>query len=126
MSTLNLTTLKTVNISNAGETKTITADNVIDGSAKAWVNFNASGVIAIRASFNVSSITDNGTGSFTINLSSAMPDANGAVNVSFGSIGAVGRFVGYNFTSATAVLMVTQDSAGATVDYVNNSITVFR
>jgi hypothetical protein len=42
----------------------------------AWVNFNGTGTVAIRASYNVSSITDNGTGSYTVNFATAMPDAN--------------------------------------------------
>jgi hypothetical protein len=47
---------------------------------RAWVNFNGSGTIAIRASGNVSSITDlGGTGAYTVNFSNAMPDANYAV-----------------------------------------------
>jgi hypothetical protein len=47
---------------------------------RAWINFNGTGTPAIRASGNVSSITDNGAGDFTINFTSAMPDANYAVN----------------------------------------------
>lgn len=43
---------------------------------RAWVNFNGEGTVAIRASGNVSSITDNGTGDYTINFTTAMPDAN--------------------------------------------------
>lgn len=46
---------------------------------RAWVNFNGTGTVAIRASFNVSSITDNGTGDYTINFTNAMPDANYSV-----------------------------------------------
>lgn len=49
------------------------------GAAKAWVNFNGTGTVAIRASFNVSSITDNGTGDYTVNFASALADANFAV-----------------------------------------------
>lgn len=45
-------------------------------TAKAWVNFNGTGTVAIRASGNVSSITDNGTGDYTINFTTAMADAN--------------------------------------------------
>jgi len=45
------------------------------GLAKAWVNFNGTGTVAIRASFNVSSITDNGTGDYTVNFTTAMVDA---------------------------------------------------
>jgi hypothetical protein len=44
--------------------------------ARAWVNFNGTGTVAIRASGNVSSITDNGTGDYTINFTTAMADAN--------------------------------------------------
>jgi hypothetical protein len=43
---------------------------------RAWVNFNGTGTVAIRASGNVSSITDNGTGDYTLNFTTAMPDAN--------------------------------------------------
>lgn len=42
---------------------------------RAWVNFNGTGTPAIRGSFNVSSITDNGQGDFTVNFTNAMPDA---------------------------------------------------
>ena len=45
-------------------------------SARAWVNFDGTGTVAIRASGNVSSITDNGTGDYTVNFTTAMPDAN--------------------------------------------------
>ncbi len=45
-------------------------------ACRAWVNFNGTGTVAIRASGNVSSITDNATGNYTINFTTAMPDAN--------------------------------------------------
>jgi hypothetical protein len=48
---------------------------------RAWVNFNGTGTPAIRASGNVSSITDNGTGRYTVNLTTAMPDANHAPSI---------------------------------------------
>ena len=51
------------------------------GIAKAWVNFNGTGTIAARDSENVSSLTDNGTGDYTINLSNAF----GAADFSIGS-----------------------------------------
>ena len=49
-------------------------------TAKAWVNFNGTGTVAIRASGNVSSITDNGTGNYTVNFTTAFADANYAVS----------------------------------------------
>ena len=45
-------------------------------ACRAWVNFNGTGTVAIRASGNVSSITDNGVGSYTINIANALEDAN--------------------------------------------------
>jgi len=46
---------------------------------RAWVNFNGTGTPAIRASGNVTSLTDNGTGNYTVNLTTSMPDANYSV-----------------------------------------------
>lgn len=45
-------------------------------AARAWVNFNGTGTVAIRSSGNVTSITDNGVGDYTVNFTTAMPDAN--------------------------------------------------
>jgi hypothetical protein len=44
--------------------------------AKAWVNFNGTGTLAIRDSFNVTSITDNGSADYTVNFTTAMASAN--------------------------------------------------
>ena len=57
--------------------------------AKAWINFNGTGTIAIRSSYNISSITDNGTGDYTVTFSTAMSDANYSVSTSMaGTAGA--------------------------------------
>lgn len=58
-------------------------------ACRAWVNFNGTGTVAIRASGNVSSITDNGTGDYTVNFTTAMPDINysAAFSVGTGSVG---------------------------------------
>ena len=66
MSTLRVTTITTP---SGGQP-------TIEGLARAWVNFNGTGTVAIRASLNVSSITDNGTGQYTVNFITAMPDDN--------------------------------------------------
>ena len=60
-------------------------DSIPSYSARAWVNFNGTGTVAIRASGNVSSITDREAGSYRVNLTTAMSDANYAVT-------ATGRF----------------------------------
>ena len=56
---------------NAGFGSNATAYGV-----RAWVNFNGTGTVAIRDSGNVSSITDHGTGQYSANFTTAMPDAN--------------------------------------------------
>lgn len=60
----------------------LSSDGTENYKCKAWVNFNGTGTVAIRASGNVSSITDNGTGDYTVNFTSAMTDANYAYNCS--------------------------------------------
>lgn len=66
-----------------GNTATVNGAQPINSSsnqiAKAWVNFNGTGTVAIRASFNVSSITDNGVGIYTLNFTTAMPNADYSV-----------------------------------------------
>jgi tetrahydromethanopterin S-methyltransferase subunit D len=55
--------------------------------ARAWVNFNGTGTVAIRASGNVTSITDNGTGDYTVNFTTALPDINFSINGICSSLG---------------------------------------
>ena len=68
---------------------------------RAWVNFNGTGTVAIRASGNVSSITDNGVGRYTINFTTAMLDANYAAVCSGGSAG-ITASMAYMYTPTTA------------------------
>ena len=83
----NTIVLSTAAANNATNTKisfvepnrVVTADVAGPGLCKAWVNFNGTGTVAIRAAFNVSSIQDNGTGDYTVNFTTAMPDVNYAV-----------------------------------------------
>jgi hypothetical protein len=64
------------------DTGVLATQNGMTGIAKAWVNFNGTGTPSIRGSFNVSSITDNGTGDYTINFTTAMPNTNYCFNLS--------------------------------------------
>ena len=57
---------------------------------RAWVNFNGTGTVAIRASGNVTSITDNGTGDYTVNFTTAMSDANYSANGTAKIVGGTG------------------------------------
>jgi hypothetical protein len=65
-------TISTLN----NDTGVLATQNGMSGIPKAWVNFNGTGTVAINGSFNVSSITDNGTGDYTVNFTTAMPNAN--------------------------------------------------
>jgi hypothetical protein len=67
-----MSTLRVNTIQNAAGS----GDPTLNGTAKAWVNFNGTGTVSIRASFNVTSITDNGTGDYTVNFTNALADAN--------------------------------------------------
>ena len=73
-----MSTIKTETLSTPSNA-TVPVDTVVNGTAKAWVNFNGTGTVAIRRAFNVSSITDSGTGNYTVNFTTAMPDASYAV-----------------------------------------------
>ena len=75
-----MSTIKTETLSTPSNA-TVPVDTVVNGTAKAWVNFNGTGTVAIRRAFNVSSITDNATGKYTVNFTTAMPDANYAAVV---------------------------------------------
>lgn len=71
-------------------------------NALAWVNFNGTGTVAIRSSYNVSSITDNGTGDYTVNFTTALSDGNYAMVGSSSYVGGVGQpSLGLNNTGST-------------------------
>ena len=74
-----MSTLKVNNLQDINGANNSTPEQVAQGRAKAWVNFNGTGTVAIRDDFNVSSITDNGTGNYTITFDNAMPSANYAI-----------------------------------------------
>lgn len=84
---------------------------------RAWVNFNGTGTPAIRASGNVSGITDNATGDYTVNFTTAMPDTDYAV------VGCGGPNVaaGSNATSGSIVTPLVSTTAPYTVPALSTS-----
>jgi hypothetical protein len=109
------------------------------GAAKAWVNFNGTGTVAIRAAFNVTSITDNGTGDYTVTFTTALVDANYCLSLSGvnttattsnTSVG-VGLTGGSNTDNvqlkSTSQVRIFQKTGGGTfVDSQELSVAVFR
>ena len=76
-----MSTLKVATIQDTSGNNSSTPSQVAQGRAKAWVNFNGKGTIAINDDFNISSISDHGTGRYTVNFTTAMSNANYAVAV---------------------------------------------
>jgi len=97
---------------------------------RAWVNFNGTGTVAIRDSANVSSITDRGAGTYTVNFSTNMPDGNYAVGGSAGSADVNLINLGTPFStiapSVSACPVNTAYVNGTTTDIVMVSVIIFR
>ena len=77
-----MSTLKVTTIQDTAGGNSSTSEEIYNGRAKAWVNFNGTGTVAIRADFNVNTITDNATGDYTVNFDTALADANYSVSAS--------------------------------------------
>ena len=111
-----------------------------DGSenykCRAWVNFNGTGTVAIRASGNVSSITDNGTGNYTVNFTTAMPDGNYSTVVTASSqvaytndgagFGCVVAFTPPSTTSVRIMTTLTANGVGYDQPAVYTNVAIFR
>jgi hypothetical protein len=82
-------------------------DNAINGSAKAWVNYKGTATRAINASYNVSSVTFNGTGDYTVNFTNALTDANYSAVASCGSTG--------NNTTGADLIATTHNASSSSV-----------
>jgi hypothetical protein len=97
---------------------------------RAWVNFNGTGTVAIRASGNVTSITDNGTGLYTVNFTAVMPDANYAMNASgYRVSGSYSSYINIDSSSApttSACRIASSNDTGALVDAVIISVSFIR
>jgi hypothetical protein len=106
------------------------SDPVIAYGCRAWVNFNGQSTVSIRLSRNVTSITDNGTGDYTVNLTTAMPDANYCVHltadVAQQMVKSANIFGGSGTNpTASAVRVFTRDGGSSAIDasYVYVAIT---
>lgn len=100
-------------------------------SARAIVNFNGTGTVAINASGNVSSITDNGTGDYTVNLTTALPDAFGVISA-LGSVAVSGvptgqvGVSGYMVNASSARILFYNSSSATPTDMTMASVTILR
>ena len=120
MSTRRLTT-----ISNQTGSASVPSDTVINGSAKAWVNFNGTGTVAIRASFNVSSITDNGTGNYFLNFTNPMQDTSFVTAGSFNWV-SNGNGLYVEAPSSTALVKIQTLQGNSVTDFSCITVAVHR
>lgn len=125
MSTIIATTLSNGSVS-------VPTATVVNGSAKAWVNWNGQGTIAVRGSYNVASLTDNGTGDNTVNFTTALADTNYAT-VTGGGIDSYGtsssnarQGPAASNISSSACRITTGFDSGAFTDWQYVAISVAR
>jgi hypothetical protein len=127
MSTLNVATIKS-NTSNPPLFQN-TSGTEIGTLCRAWVNFNGTGTVAIRAQYNVSSITDNGTGAYRANFTTAMPDVNYAATIGGGLTADANtniRFPPASMTTSDIFVSTVASSNAAAKDLDVVCIAVFR
>ena len=126
--TLTSPTLTTPNIDSA-QFATVSGTAPIY-PCRAWVNFNGTGTVAIRASGNVSSITDNGAGDYTINFTTAITDVNYAPAIATqrnGINSAVWGSVKFDSTMAASnVRIATVDVTPTPADPIGVFVAIFR
>ena len=123
-----MSTLRVTNLQSAAGTQNVTQDRLYRGAATVWVNFNGTGTVAIRDSYNVSSITDNGVGDYTLNFQTALANANYAASGTCG--GAAGGYVvtegsSTNTKTTSAFQFRTANFSTIGVDSISISISIF-
>jgi hypothetical protein len=118
-------------LQNGAGTYSTSADNVIRGCAKAWVNFTGSSG-AINGGYNVSSVTRNSTGNYRVNFTTAMPNANYAVcpSTHAGSYTSGGQTIQFGMetssdTTTTYVNLYNSNSSGTFFDIGLMTVTIF-
>ena len=123
-----MSTLKVNTIQDSSAGNTSTTEQIFQGRAKAWVNFNGTGTVSIRDNFNVSSITDSGTGVYTANFSSAMSNNDYASVVSTGNNdkGRYGIMIDSDDkTTSGCKIFGFQTSTGSSLDSAEVSLAIF-
>ena len=96
----------------------IATNYVVEGSSKSWVNFNGTGTVAIRDSLNTSSISDRGTGQYTVNNSASFGNTNFAFMTTAGHDNASGtacNFDPWEFTTSATKANSFQETGSTTV-----------
>ena len=116
--------LRVNTLKDAAGANSVAMEYVAGGSAKAWVNFNGTGTIASRDSFNVTSLDDNGTGNYDVNFTNAMGNADFSSQVTAGYSADTGRY-GENLSyNASYANVGARNSGGSSVDNAGIAVTI--
>ena len=129
-----MSTLKVNTIQDSSGANSSTPSAIANGIAKAWVNFNGQGVISIRASYNVTSITDGGTGNYTVNYTNSFADVNYVITAHVSEGGAYGSQIihrvsesgGNNPTASNTQFLTLEANSGSTFDAKGVYVAIFR
>ena len=118
-----MSTIKVDNLQNASGGSNSTPEQIEQGRAKAWINFDGTGTVSIRDDYNVSSLTDVGTGQYTVNFTNALSNSNYAA-VGMNHYGISHRSTTPHSTTAFAVVTYNTSTA-ANTDYDFNDVAFF-
>ena len=121
-----MSTLKVATIQDTSGNNSSTPSQVAEGRAKVWVSFSGSGTPSINDDFNVSSITDNATGQFTVNFTSAMANNDYACLITTqAGLSAYGFGTGNNTINTGNVKVFCITHSGGTQDVSHCSVAIF-
>ena len=124
--------MSTLRVNNITDTSGGDTNLNVPNTAKAWVNFNGSGTVAIRADFNVNTVGDNGTGDYTVNFTTALVDANYCVSGTCSGADTPANSVASLNTKLTGGLTTTScrvystNNSSAAVDRPFMAVAIFR
>lgn len=129
-----MSTIRVSNIQDTSGGNTSTPAAIASGIAKAWVNFNGAGTVAVRASYNVSSIVDIGVGEYRVIFTTAFADANYALVATCGPAPSNGNYsqamlssTGAYTTGNAEIYTMRQLSGTPTLtDYSIVNVSIFR
>lgn len=110
-----MSTLKTANIQDTSGGNNSTPEEIGKGRAKAWINFSGDNTPTARESYNVSSITDNATGNYTLNFTNAMSSADFAYTSAVGDANhsSATRALSYLSSTTTSLQILAEYSGGS-------------
>lgn len=124
-----MSTLRIDNLSTGNGTFSIPTDVLTRAACRAWVNFNGVGTVAIRAAYNVSSITDNGVGRYVVNFTNPMIDSNYCVTTGCkqdANLVSQSSLLHAAVYATTSISVNGEEAAVGARDLTNCNVSVFR